>query len=176
LLALVALLLGGFYWYTSVSSESDAEPASMESDKPQAPAAPAVSGVEVVVRTDVEAGELLVDGESRGAAQEGRWVLSLLPGPHKLEARAAGTTVTSSTVTVREGVPATVLLSLPEGADALPDAAAAEATKKSEADERAEARRERRRRREESENAAEAPLPTPAAAAPTGREAGSVSP
>jgi protein phosphatase len=182
LLALVALLLGAFYWYTSVSSESDAEPASVEGEKPEAPVAPVAMGVEVVVRTDVEAGELLVDGESRGAAQEGRWVLSLLPGPHKLEARALGTTVTSSTVTVREGVPATVLLSLPEGADALaPDAAVDSAAKKSEADERAEARRERRRRREESESAGEATPAVPttqqaAPAAPAAREGGSVTP
>jgi len=176
LLILVSLLLGGFYWYAAVATESDAEPERPESDARELLPAPEISGVEVVVRTDVEAGELLVDGESKGGAQDGRWVLSLMPGPHKLEARAAGTTVTSSTVTVREGVPATVLLSLPEGEDALTADAAAEldaTPKKSEAEERAEARRERRRREREAASqgaAAESTTGTPAA--PAAREAG----
>jgi hypothetical protein len=83
---------------------------------PVAPEPPA--RVEVVVRTDVEGGELVVDGESYGTATSDRWVLDLTPGPHKLEARAGGNTVTTSLVSVREGVPATVLLSMPEGAQA----------------------------------------------------------
>ena len=125
------------------------------------------------MRTDVESAELFVDGESKGGAHDGRWLLSLAPGPHKLEARAAGTTVTSSTVSVREGHPATVLLSLPEGADALgPDAAADDASsKKSEAEERADARRERRRREREANQAAAIPGTTGTSNA---REAGSV--
>ncbi len=69
----------------------------------------------MVVRSDVEAGELFVDGETYGKADNGRWVLDLVPGPHKLEAKSGGSTVTSSVVTVREGVPATVVLSMPEG-------------------------------------------------------------
>ena len=72
--------------------------------------------VEVVVNTDVEGGELLVDGESYGPASAGRWTLELPPGPHRLEARAGGSSITSSLVTVREGEPATVALSMPQGA------------------------------------------------------------
>jgi len=153
ILVLLALILsGGVYWYTSMrhSALGAQEPAEGVKVLPE-PAAEAPR-VEVVVRTDVEAGELMVDGESHGAAVEGRWVLQLAPGPHKLEARALGTTVTSSLVSVREGVPATVLLSLPEGADELtPDAGesvagdAASVKKRAEADAH-EARRERRRR------------------------------
>jgi serine/threonine protein phosphatase PrpC len=79
--------------------------------------------VEVLVRTDVEAAELLVDGESYGANASSQWVLELPPGPHRLEARAGGSIITSSLVTVREGVPATVVLAMPEGASlALGDA------------------------------------------------------
>jgi hypothetical protein len=68
------------------------------------------------VRTDVESAELLVDGELYGAGTSGQWLLELPPGPHRLEAHAGGSVITSSTVTVRDGVPATVLLSMPEGA------------------------------------------------------------
>jgi hypothetical protein len=57
---------------------------------------------------------------------DGRWVLDLAPGPHRLDARAAGSLVTTSLVTVREGIPATVLLSLPEGSTGTADAAADE--------------------------------------------------
>jgi serine/threonine protein phosphatase PrpC len=152
-LALIASLLSGaIYLLTCAHRETSLEslPASQVQAVPE-PAA-AAPRVEVVVRTDVEAGELLVDGESHGPAYDGRWVLSLPAGPHKLEARASGTTVTSSLVTVREGVPATVLLSLPEGADpALADASAEkdDEAKKDVADERAEARRERRRQERE---------------------------
>ncbi|HEX6246088.1 MAG TPA: Stp1/IreP family PP2C-type Ser/Thr phosphatase [Polyangiales bacterium] len=174
LLILVSLLLGGFYWY-AVGSESDVEPDQALGDKRELVPAAEVPGVEVVVRTDVESAELFVDGESKGGAQDGRWLLSLAPGPHKLEARAAGTTVTSSTVSVREGHPATVLLSLPEGADALgPDAAADAASgKKSETEERAEARRERRRREREANQAASTPA-TPSAS--SARDSGSAAP
>lgn len=173
-LALLCVLIGGVYWYAFAGNESDVSPAAVEGASPAPQIAPEVPGVEVVVRTDVEAGELYVDGESHGAARDGRWILQLAPGPHKLEARAAGTTVTSSTVSVREGVPATVLLSLPEGADTLGADAAAQAesvpTKKSEAEERAEARRERRRREREESQAVGEPAPVPSH--PVAREAG----
>jgi serine/threonine protein phosphatase PrpC len=143
--------------------------------------APPPAHVEVVVRTDVEAGELFVDGESYGKAADGRWVLDLAPGPHKLEARAGGNSVTSSLVTVREGVPATVVLSMPEGATAFGrDAAAGDAgaaaadldktkpvvTKRSGDDvtdagsEREQRRAKRRRAREAAEAARQGP-PTP---------------
>jgi serine/threonine protein phosphatase PrpC len=152
---------------------------------PVAPEPPA--RVEVVVRTDVEGGELVVDGESYGTATSDRWVLDLTPGPHKLEARSGGNVVTSSLVSVREGVPATVLLSMPEGAGGTahadggaaghdasasndkhrkkPAAAAAEGTTE-ESSAAEEARKKRRAaRREAAAKAAEgaaSPTPTPA--------------
>lgn len=197
---LLSLLCAGIYLFTlsQGDSHSEAAPLPSEGQAVEHPAARAAAGVEVVVQTDVEAGELVVDGESRGPAQDGRWVLSLLPGPHKLEARAAGTTVTASTVTVRDGVPATVLLSLPEGAtDTSLDAQVAQvedeaaSKKRLEAEER-ENRRERRKR-ERAEAAANEPAPAaqgeaappakpaPAKPAPAkpetaAREAGSLTP
>lgn len=171
ILALLALILsGGVYWYTSMRPGAQGSDAPAEGVKVLPEPAPQAPRVEVVVRTDVEAGELMVDGESHGSAVEGRWVLQLAPGPHKLEARALGTTVTSSLVSVREGVPATVLLSLPEGADALtPDAgdaltndAASVKKRAADADAR-EARRERHRRERDDV----APL-APASAAEAG--------
>jgi protein phosphatase len=173
LLLLASLLSAAVYVLTCDTREQAAEDVAVPELKASAP----VPSVEVVVRTDVEAGELLVDGESHGPASEGRWVLSLPAGPHKLEARAAGTTVTSSLVTVREGVPATVLLSLPEGAEP----AAADASQeqqiddaKREAAEAREARRERRRQEraereanEETQEQDEQPAaPKPAVATP----------
>lgn len=73
--------------------------------------------VEVLVRTDIPGGQLLVDGASRGGASDGRWVLQLAPGAHQLAIRVGASVISSSPVTVREGVPATVLLSMPEGVD-----------------------------------------------------------
>jgi hypothetical protein len=71
--------------------------------------------VEVVVRTDVPGGELVVDGELRGVATSGRWVIPLGAGLHKLEARALGAVVTTQVVNVVEGEPLTVFLSMPAG-------------------------------------------------------------
>jgi hypothetical protein len=163
---LASLIGGGIYLYSLTQSDPHGEGAPAPDERENAKVrggtlpAKAPAGVEVVVQTDVEAGELVVDGESRGAAIDGRWVLSLSPGPHKLEARALGTTVTSSMVNVREGVPATVLLSLPEGADNTVDSAVAQvdeeaAKKQAEQEERA-LRRERRKARERAEGAAQA--------------------
>jgi protein phosphatase len=160
---LASLICGGLYLYALTQGDPHGEAPAAQDEGEAAkvrddPSTHKAVGVEVVVQTDVEAGELMVDGESRGPAVDGRWVLSLPPGPHKLEARAAGTTVTSSTVTVREGVPATVLLSLPEGADAVLDAQVAqvdeEALKKQAEAEEREARRERRKQREAAAAAA----------------------
>jgi PPM family protein phosphatase len=146
LLLLASLLSAAVYVLTCDTGQQATEEVPVPELKT---AAPPVPSVEVVVRTDVEAAELLVDGESHGLASEGRWTLSLPAGPHKLEARAAGTTVTSSLVTVREGVPATVLLSLPEGAEPATADASASAEQadepKRESAEAREARRERRR-------------------------------
>jgi hypothetical protein len=173
---LASLIGGGIYLYSLTQGDPRGEGAALpdesETAKLRGGAAPqkAAAGVEVVVQTDVEAGELVVDGESHGPATDGRWVLSLSPGPHRLEARAAGTTVTSSTVAVRQGVPATVLLSLPEGADTLVDAQVAEvdeeAEKKRVESEEREARRERRKQREHAEHQAQAAAAAELAARP----------
>jgi serine/threonine protein phosphatase PrpC len=179
LLLLASLLSAALYMLTCAKREQASEGGPAQDLKAAPEPLPSAPRVEVVVRTDVEAGELLVDGESHGPAREGRWVLSLPAGPHKLEARASGTTVTSSLVTVREGVPATVLLSLPEGAEPVAADASLELPddSKREAAEAREARRERRRQeRAERESSAEAqgasreqeapPAPKPAAVTP----------
>jgi serine/threonine protein phosphatase PrpC len=117
LLIVVIAIAGAVYYWNDRSRQAIADQPPLDAPvaTPVVPEAP--SRVEVVVRTDVEGGELVVDGESYGTVVGDRWVLDLLPGPHKLEARSGGNTVTSSLVSVREGVPATVLLSMPEGAD-----------------------------------------------------------
>lgn len=116
LLGLLALAVAGAaYYFTADPKKSSALPKSTVSAAPIAIVPEPPARVEVVVRTDVEGGELVVDGESFGQGTEGRWVLDLTPGPHKLDARASGSVVTTTLVTVREGVPATVLLSMPEG-------------------------------------------------------------
>jgi serine/threonine protein phosphatase PrpC len=117
LLIVVIAIAGAVYYWNDRSRQAIADQPPLDAPvaTPVVPEQP--SRVEVVVRTDVEGGELVVDGESYGTVTGDRWVLDLLPGPHKLEARSGGNTVTSSLVSVREGVPATVLLSMPEGAD-----------------------------------------------------------
>ena len=117
LLIVIVAIAGAVYYWNDRSRQAIADQPPLDAPvaTPVVPEAP--SRVEVVVRTDVEGGELVVDGESYGTVNGDRWVLDLLPGPHKLEARSGGNVVTSSLVSVREGVPATVLLSMPEGAD-----------------------------------------------------------
>lgn len=126
---MVALLVGAagalYYWVAI----RDRRPRRVEAYQTVVPAPGdrAPSSVEVLVRTDVESSELRVDEESYGGATEGRWVLELPPGPHRLELRAqTGGSITSSLVTVREGVPATVVLSMPDGNDQVGDGGEAE--------------------------------------------------
>jgi hypothetical protein len=122
----IALLIAGvagalYYWTVQDRSARNLEAHPMVEPPPvERP----VVRVEVVVHTDVEEGELLVDGESYGTASKGEWVLDLPPGLHRLEARSGGNSVTSSLLTVREGIPATVVLAMPEGASLVIDASA----------------------------------------------------
>lgn len=129
-LLLVVLLLGSIgyaiYYWTVVEEERARQLEAHQMVEPPAEEKPPLR-VEVVVRTDVEAGELYVDDESYGTSPGGQWILELPPGPHRLEARAGGSSVTSSLVTVREGVPATVHLTMPEGVFSTSDAGGAEA-------------------------------------------------
>jgi protein phosphatase len=177
---LASLLSAGIYLFTCAQREQIGQEEAPPPDVKVMPApAPSAPRVEVVVRTDVEAGELLVDGESHGPASEGRWVLSLPAGPHKLEARASGTTVTSSLVTVREGVPATVLLSMPEGEDPLPADASSQTSdelKKDNAESRAELRRERRRHERAEHREEKSPEPGASAATPAAKPSTGASP
>ncbi len=120
--------------------------------------------VEVVVRSDIEAGELFVDGETFGKGDGGRWVLDLLPGAHKIDVRADSSAVATTLVTVRDGVPATVVLSAPEGELAEPSEPEAKTAKRgpgtsaegAEASEGDSEREARRRRRRAAREAAEA--------------------
>ncbi|MET0342058.1 MAG: Stp1/IreP family PP2C-type Ser/Thr phosphatase [Polyangiales bacterium] len=160
-LFLVAMLIAGaagalYYWMDARDQRARRLEAHQMAE-PAVPSPPAVARVEVFVETDVEAGELLVDGESYGIAAQGQWVLDLPPGLHKLEARAGDNSVTSATLTVREGVPATVMLSMPEGASLASDAST-ESDAAAQPDASVKSRRHERAR--ERELAAE-PTPTP---------------
>ncbi len=149
LVLLVLGAAGAVYYFTGNTDKSSAS--SEVPPDPKAPLAVAAEPpprVEVVVRTDVEGGELFVDGESFGTGTDGRWVLDLAPGPHRLDARAAGSLVTTSLVTVREGIPATVLLSLPEGSTGTADAAAEQAAAEPSPEQKARAEAERKLREE----------------------------
>jgi serine/threonine protein phosphatase PrpC len=93
---------------------------------------PVIARVDVVVQTDVENGELLVDGRSQGTAStDAGWTLELVPGLHQLQARVggeAGSIIASSTLTVQENTPASVFLSLPAGSSFGEDAGVVAAT------------------------------------------------
>ena len=125
---LFAMLIFGaagalYYWMGERPRGSRPDPTQALAPVPAEEVVP--ERVEVLVRTDVEGAELFVDAESYGLASGGQWVLELPPGPHRLEARAGGSVIAWSLVTVRDGVPATVALSMPEGASlALGDAGA----------------------------------------------------
>lgn len=113
--------VGGAVYYWTVAEEERArhlEAHQMVEATPEQ----AVERVEVEVRTDVEGGELFVDDEPYGTSPGNKWVLELPAGPHRLEARVGGNTMSSSLTTVREGIPATVLLSMPEGVSTTTDA------------------------------------------------------
>jgi protein phosphatase len=116
LLVLLAVLLGAAYYW---SGAADGRARSSDHNQLVEPEAVVDTRgpprVEVVVRCDVEGGELFVEGETYGKAEGGRWVLDLVPGPHKLECKSGGSTMASSVTTIREGIPATVVLSMPEG-------------------------------------------------------------
>lgn len=120
-----------------------------------AAAAAEAARVEIVVSSEVEGGELVVDGESYGVNSKNEWVLELPPGPHRLEARAQGNTITWKRIDVREGSPEEVLLSLPVGTDGVlsADAGAAEAEP---AKSSASLSREARRRERASRNSGDA--------------------
>jgi len=98
--------------------------------------------------------QLVVDGESYGISSKNEWVLELPPGPHRLEARTQGNTISWKRIDVRESAPETVLLSLPVGTDGLlgGDAAVPEAEPAGSTS----SRREAKRRERASRNAGDA--------------------
>ena len=122
-LFLFALLIVGaagavYFWMASARQRRERKletPALAPAASPE----PVAARVEVVVNSEVESGELVVDGESYGTNPKNEWVLELPPGPHRLEARAQGNTITWKRIDVREGAPDAVLLSLPVGTDGL---------------------------------------------------------
>jgi serine/threonine protein phosphatase PrpC len=136
------------------------------------PAEAVVSRVDVVVQTDVEDGELLVDGRSQGtAASDAGWTLELVPGLHQLQARVggeSGSVIASSSLTVVDGQPASVFLSLPEGTSFGEDAGTSSAVQPNA--KRTEERAHRKHRREaRAGDAAYDPAAQPAA--PAGKPA-----
>ncbi|MEM9066860.1 MAG: PP2C family serine/threonine-protein phosphatase [Myxococcota bacterium] len=110
----VALLLLGIV-IAVVASSSKRTPPPEPTEVPEGP--PVVQPVEVCVRTDVVGGDLFVDGQSYGPLREGDSVcIELLPGAYRFEARVGDSAAATTTLTVREGVPADVELMLPAGA------------------------------------------------------------
>jgi PPM family protein phosphatase len=121
---------------------------------------PQIARVDVVVQTDVEGGELLVDGRSQGTASDAGWTLELVPGLHQLQARVggeAGSVIASSSLTVVEGKPASVFLSLPAGTSFGEDAGVPNAVQPS--SKRAENREHRRHRRERTPDTVDVYVP-----------------
>jgi protein phosphatase len=128
---------------------------------------PAPARVDVLVQTDVEGGELLVDGRSQGTAStDAGWTLELVPGLHQLQARVggeAGSVIASSSLTVVEGNPASVFLSLPAGTSFGDDAGSSGTPQ---AASKREEREHRRRRRERNADAVDVYQPPEQAAPP----------
>ncbi len=126
LLVLLAVLLGAAYYWSGAAGGRARSHENSQLVESQVQDDRGPGRVEVFVRSDIENGELFVDGEPYGKAEGGRWVLELVPGPHKFECKSGGSTMALSVTTVREGVPATVMLFMPQGEGAAtPDAAAA---------------------------------------------------
>ncbi|HEX5659575.1 MAG TPA: hypothetical protein VFX59_20405, partial [Polyangiales bacterium] len=127
---------------------------------------PPISRSDVVVQTDVEGAELLVDGRSQGtASSDAGWTLELVPGLHQLQARVggeAGSINASSSVTVVEGKSASVFLSLPAGTSFGEDASVPNTVQPSA--KRAEKAEHRRHRRERGTEAVDVYVPPDPAA------------
>ncbi len=64
----------------------------------------------VTVRTSAASAPLFVDGQPAGDAREGRAVLDLAPGEHRVEARPADGPVEAGTVTIRAGTSVQLVL------------------------------------------------------------------
>jgi hypothetical protein len=91
----------------------------------EAPAAPAAGApVEVRIDSDVNGGELFIDGESFGPIPESEdLAVQLEPGSYRFEARVDGNAVATRDVTVEPGMQGEVSLRLPTGQEAVPPTA-----------------------------------------------------
>jgi PPM family protein phosphatase len=149
-----------YFWMDARERRARRLAAQHEAEVVAVPEAPAAR-VDVVVQTDVEDGELLVDGRSQGtASSDAGWTLELVPGLHQLQARVggeAGSIIASSSLTVVDGEPASVFLSLPAGTSFGEDAGAPTAPQPT--TKRAENREHRRHRRERSPDAVDVYVP-----------------
>jgi serine/threonine protein phosphatase PrpC len=151
---------GAVYYWMATDRERQAHQAETPALTPAlegaSTAAAATARVEIGVKSEVESGELVVDGESYGTNSTNEWVLELPPGPHRLEARSQGNTITWKRIDVRDGFPEDVLLSLPVGTDGLLDAGSAESESARSA---STLSREAKRREREKRSSADAGRP-----------------
>lgn len=131
-MGLVAILVGvaiSWWWENKQSSSlpPPAEPPAIvlpEAKKPPAPVAepPEPELVPVRVSTDAEAGQLLIDGEPRGALSVGApRDLDLAPGSYRAELQIEGSVAVGQLVTVESGKPLELVLGLPSGANDAPE-------------------------------------------------------
>jgi len=161
LLVLAMLLLGatGAVYYWMAARERRARRADAYQTLAVAPTTEtAPLHGSVIVHTDVESGELTVDGDSHGAGTDGTWNLDLPPGPHEFEVLVGGSRVATGSLTVRQGGQDTIWLEMPKGttSPSASDAAVAEEevasgseVKPSRRERRAQADAGRRRRSED---------------------------
>lgn len=115
--ALLIVLVGFGAWFMSgLGKEMPAAANGAGGQSSEAALAPEEDVVAVLLKTDI-VGELWVDGEWIGDLEGGDVEFDLDPGAHRLEARANGSVIRSTVLTVRSGVAAVVELRMPEGVD-----------------------------------------------------------
>jgi PPM family protein phosphatase len=188
-LLVFAILIAGaaaalYFWMAERERRARRLAAQQEAEVAVAPE-PVVARVDVVVQTDVENGELLVDGRSQGTAStDAGWTLELVPGLHQLQARVggeAGSIIASSSLTVQENTPASVFLSLPAGTSfaedagvvaAMPEQPAARERPRASRDDAGTRRRHRRERSTDTVDVYVPPAQAVPAAQPVTKPAG----
>jgi hypothetical protein len=101
------------YW-TLIDDPSASAPRSGPSvPEADVPAEPPAELVDVVVRSDVSDGELLVDGDSLGTSPNGQWNLRMPARVHVIALQRNGVSLTTQLFTARHGARETVELKAP---------------------------------------------------------------